>query len=170
MILETERLYLREMNQGDFESLRKIIQDKDVMYAYEHVYDDDEVQEWLDKEMQRYKTHGFGMWAVVLKENDTMIGQCGITMQDCNVKRMLELGYLFQKEYWHKGYAIEAVLACKEYAFKHLNTYEIFSIIRETNIASQNVARKNGMFLTGRCIKNFHGKDMPHYIFSVTNT
>lgn len=169
MIIETERLYLREMEQSNFEDLRKIIQDKDVMYAYEHVYDDIEVQAWLDKEISRYKTTGLGMWAVILKENNTMIGQCGITKQECNVKEMLEIGYLFQKAHWNKGYAIEAAQACKEYAFNKLGVYEIFSIIRDTNTASQNVARKNGMVITGKCIKNFHGKDMEHYIFSISN-
>ena len=48
MILETERLYLREMNQSDFDSLCNILQDEDTMYAYEGAFSDDEVQEWLD--------------------------------------------------------------------------------------------------------------------------
>ena len=48
MILETERLYLREMNQNDFESLCKILQDKDTIYAYEGAFSDDEAHEWLD--------------------------------------------------------------------------------------------------------------------------
>lgn len=51
MILETERLYLREMNQNDFESLCKILQDKDTMYAYEGAFSDDEVHEWLDRQL-----------------------------------------------------------------------------------------------------------------------
>jgi len=168
MILETERLYLRKMDQNDFEGLSKIIQDDDVMYAYEHSYSDDEVQNWLDKEIQRYKTDGFGMWAVILKENDIMIGQCGITIQECSAKKVLELGYLFQKKYWHKGYAIEATRACKEYAFNCLGACEIFSIIRDTNIASQKIACKNGMIVAGKCMKTFHGKDIMHDIFAVT--
>ena len=49
IILETERLYLREMNQGDFHSLCKILQDDDTMYAYEGAFSDEEVQEWLDR-------------------------------------------------------------------------------------------------------------------------
>ncbi len=40
MILQTKRLYLREMNQGDFAALCEILQDKTVMYAYEHAFDD----------------------------------------------------------------------------------------------------------------------------------
>ena len=49
MILETERLYLREMNQSDFNSLCKIMQDTETMYAYEGAFSDSEVPEWLDR-------------------------------------------------------------------------------------------------------------------------
>jgi RimJ/RimL family protein N-acetyltransferase len=167
MILETERLYLREMDQEDFSSLCKILQDKDVMYAYEHAFDDDEAQGWLDKQIMRYNQYGFGLWAVILKETVEMIGQCGLTMQDCNNKQVLEVGYLFQKSFWHKGYASEAAIACKKYAFEILNADEVFSIIRDTNTASQNVAKRNGMSVTDRFIKHYYGVDMPHLVFSV---
>jgi RimJ/RimL family protein N-acetyltransferase len=167
MILETERLYLREMNQADFSSLCKILQDKDVMYAYEHAFDDVEAQEWLDRQIMRYNQYGFGLWAVILKETGEMIGQCGLTMQDCNNRQVLEVGYLFQKAFWHKGYASEAAIACKEYAFEVVNADEVFSIIRDTNIASQNVAKRNGMTVTERFIKHYYGVDMPHLVFSI---
>lgn len=167
MILETKRLYLCEMKQSDFSSLCKILQDKDVMYAYEHAFDDDEVQEWLDRQIKRYNDYGFGLWAVILKETDEMIGQCGLSMQDCNSRQVLEIGYLFQKTFWHRGYASEAAIACKEYAFEILNADEVFSIIRDTNIASQNVAKRNGMAVTDRFIKHYYGVDMPHLVFSI---
>ena len=81
IILETERLYLREMNQGDFPSLCKILQDDYTMYAYEGAFSDEEVQEWLDRQVSRYRKWNFGLWAVILKETDEMIGQCGLTMK-----------------------------------------------------------------------------------------
>lgn len=167
MILETERLYLREMKQTDFSSLCKILQDKDVMYAYEHAFEDAEAQEWLDRQIARYNQYGFGLWAVILKETDEMIGQCGLTMQDCNNRQVLEVGYLFQKAFWHKGYASEAAIACKKYAFEVLNADEVFSIIRDTNTASQNVAKRNGMTVTERFTKHYYGVDMPHLVFSI---
>ena len=170
MILETKRLFLRKMVQSDYGSLCKILQDKEVMYAYEGPFNDREAQEWLDKQIQRYESHGFGLWAVILKENGEMIGQCGLTMQDYDEKQVLEVGYLFQKAFWHKGYAIEAASACKEYAFDKLNADEVFSIIRDTNIASQNVAKRNGMHVSGSFIKHFRNVDMPHLVFSVQRT
>ena len=167
MILETDRLYLREMTQSDFPSLCKHLQDEDVMYAYEHAFSNAEVQEGLDKQLQSYKDNGFGVWAVILKENKEMIGHCGLSMQSCEDREVLEIGYIFQKAYWHKGYATEAAIACREFAFEKLNADEVFSLIRDTNVASQNVAKRNGMSVRGSFVKHYYGIDMPYYIFSV---
>lgn len=54
-ILETERVYLRKMNQADYESLCQILQDEETMYAYEGAFNDKEVQEWLDRQILRYQ-------------------------------------------------------------------------------------------------------------------
>lgn len=168
MILETERLYLREMDQGDFNSLCKILQDEETMYAYEGAFSDDEAQEWLDRQISRYHKWNFGLWAVILKETNEMIGQCGLTMQPWKETEVLEIGYLFNRLYWHKGYAIEAAKACKDYAFEILKADEVCSIIRDTNTASRNVAVRNGMTKTDTWTKHYRGIDMLHYRY-VTN-
>ena len=167
MILETERLYLREMNQSDFESLCKILQDEDTMYAYEGAFNVDEVQEWLDRQIFRYQEWNFGLWAVILKETNQKIGQSGLTMQPWKDENVLEIGYLFERTYWHKGYAIEAAKACKKYAFEILKADEVCSIIRDTNIASQKVAIRNGMTIKDVWTKHYRGVDMPHYRYVV---
>lgn len=167
MRLETDRLYLREMNQGDFDSLCKILQDEETMYAYEGAFSENEVQEWLDRQICRYQKWNFGLWAVILKENDEMIGQCGLTMQHWRGEEVLEIGYLFERLYWHNGYAVEAAKACKKYAFEILGADEVSSIIRDTNTASQNVAIRNGMILTDKWVKHYRGIDMPHYRYAV---
>jgi len=167
MVLETKRLILREMTQSDFPLLCKHLQDAEVMYAYEHAFSDTEVQEGINKQLQSYEQHGFGVWSVILKENGELIGHCGLSMQPCEDREVLEIGYIFQKKYWHKGYATEAAIACREYAFNELDVDEVFSLIRDTNIASQNVAKRNGMSIRGTYTKHYHGIDMPHYIFSV---
>lgn len=167
MILETERLYLRELNQADFNSLCRILQDEEVMYAYEGAFSDEEVQEWLDKQISRYRMWDFGLWAVILKETDEMIGQCGLTMQMWKDEEVLEIGYLLEQAYWHKGYAAEAANACKKYAFEILKAEEVCSIIRDTNIASQNVAIRNGMTRTDSWTKYFKGIAMPHYRYVI---
>ncbi|MFH1512411.1 MAG: GNAT family N-acetyltransferase [Bacillota bacterium] len=165
-ILETERLILREMTEADYGALAAILQDEQTMYAYEGAFTDAEVREWLQKQLVRYREDGFGLWAVALKTTREMIGQAGVTWQQAEDARVPEIGYLFNRAYWHKGYAAEAAAACKRYAFDVLGFLEIYSIIRDTNIASVNVAIRNGMLLRGRFIKHYRGIEMPHFVFS----
>lgn len=162
MILETERLYLRELTQDDFAALCRILQDEAVMYAYEGAFSDAEVQEWLDRQLVRYQKWGFGLWAVIRKESGELIGQCGLTMQPWKGEELLEIGYLFQRACWHRGYAAEAAAACKEYAFRVLKADSVCSIIRDTNTASQKVAVRNGMIAADTWTKHYRGVDMPH--------
>lgn len=167
MILETERLYLRELEQSDFFALCRILQDEQTMYAYEGAFTDAEVQDWLDRQLARYEKYGFGLWAVILKETEELIGQCGLTMQPWKDGEVLEIGYLFRWDCWHKGYATEAAIGCKEYAFETLKAKEVCSIIRDTNTASQNVALRNGMEKQDSWTKHFKGADMPHDCYAV---
>ncbi|NCB34299.1 MAG: N-acetyltransferase [Erysipelotrichia bacterium] len=168
--IETERLILRDMTQDDFCSLSSILQNPAVMYAYEGAFTDEEVHAWLNKQIYRYKNDGYGLWSVILKTTGTMIGQCGLTNQVWENQDILEVGYLFAEKYWHHGYATEAARACMDYGFHTLNAKEIYSIIRDTNNASQNVARRNGMTETARSVRHYRGIDMPHVLFQKKNT
>ena len=146
VLLETGRLVLRKLEQGDFDEVCKLLQDPVVMYAYEGAFSDQEVQAWLDKMFRRYEDDGFALWAVIEKSSGELIGQCGITYQEYNGGRVPEVGYLFRKEFWHKG----------------------FSIIRDSNVASQNVARRNGMVGVDTLVKHYRGVEMPHIVFRVS--
>lgn len=163
MILETPRLFLRELKQSDFDSLCLILRDEETMYAYEGAFTAAEAHQWLDRQLSRYQQWGFGLWAVVLKDSGEMIGQCGLTLQLWKGEEVLEIGYLFQRRHWHKGYATEAARACKQYAFETLNAEEVCSIIRDTNTASQRVAIRSGMTRTDCWTKHYRGIAMPHY-------
>lgn len=169
-ITRTQRLLLREMAPDDLPALCKILQDEEVMYAYEHAFSDEETREWLYRQMERYQNYGFGLWAVVLKKSGEMIGQCGLTMQDYKGKQVIEIGYLFQKAYWHQGYATEAAIACKKYAFEILQADAVFSMIRDNNPASQNVAKRIGMQVCDSFIKHYYGTDMPHLLYKTENS
>lgn len=165
-ILETPRLILRELSQPDYSALAAILQDEQTMYAYEGAFSDPETQAWLDIQRMRYQADGFGLWAVILKDSGMMIGQAGITWQDVEGERVPEVGYLFNRAYWGRGYATEAAVACKEYGFEKPGFQEVYSIIRDHNIPSINVAIRNGMFARKRIVRHYRGVDMPHYVFS----
>ena len=164
-VLETERLVMRKMTWDDKDALSLILCDDDVMYAYNGAFDDEGVNDWIERQLARYDEYNFGLWAVILKETGELIGQCGLTIQRWDEKEVLEIGYLFRKEYWHNGYATEAAAACKEYAFSELGADKVYSIIRDTNIPSQRGAERNGMRKVGETVKHYRGVNMPHYIY-----
>lgn len=168
-IIETPRLLLREMTPADRPDLCMILQDKEVMYAYNGPFSDEEVNGWLERQTGRYREWGYGLWAVVLKQTGEMIGQCGVTRQLWNGEEMLEVGYLFRHSHWHQGYATEAASACMEYAFDVLGASEVCSIIRDNNIPSQRVALRNGMRKAeGVMVKHYRGAEMPHWLYLTT--
>lgn len=70
-MIESKRLYIRKMNHNDFEEISKILQDIEVMYAWEHVFSDEEVLEWIDRNIQRYDNDGYGYFIAIDKEKKT---------------------------------------------------------------------------------------------------
>ena len=169
-VFETQRLALREIREADFEEIYAILGDVQTMYAYEHAFTREEAERWISKQLKNYRLYGFGLWAVLLKETDNIIGQCGITMQSLGESwEVPEIGYLFNRHYWHKGYATEAACACKRYAFDVLKMREVYSIIRDSNVSSQRVAERNGMKRIGMFTKYYYGIHMPHYIYKAVN-
>ncbi len=167
MILKTERLLLRELKQSDFEDLAEILQNPAVMYAYEHDFSDKDVQQWLDRQTERYRSYGFGLWALVLQDTGEMIGQAGLTMQSYKGSEVLEIGYLLKKNFWHYGYAREAAGGCKKYAFEHLDRDKVYSIINADNFASMRVAESIGMKKEDEFITQYYNGDMLHFLYSV---
>ena len=97
IILETDRLSLREMTPSDLPAICRVLQDSETMYAYEHAFSDEEAAAWLNNQLRRYREDGFGLWAAVLKESGEIIGQCGLTRQNVDETRVVEVGYLFER-------------------------------------------------------------------------
>lgn len=169
MITETARLTLRALRGEDYDALCAILQDTETMYAYAHAFSDTEVQDWLNNQLRRYREEGFGLWAMVRKADNDLIGQCGITLQDWQGRRVPEIGYLFRRDCWHRGYATEAAAACRDYAFGVLALPTVYSIIRDNNEPSIKVAQRLGMTERGRLVKHYYGMDMPHTVYGLDN-
>ena len=165
LFCETERLVLRRLTPADYGALCAMLQDPQVMYAYEGAFDAQQVRDWLERQLARYAEPGLGWNGVLLKSSGALIGQCGLTWQQIPQGRVLEVGYMFCKEHWHRGYAAEAAAACRRYAFEVLGAEEVYSIIRDTNAPSRAVAVRGGMQWAGRFVKHYRGVDMPHDIY-----
>ena len=147
MKLETERLYLREMTPDDFDALYAVLADSDIMQHYPYIFDEARVQNWINKNMERYRVFGFGLWAVCLKTTGEMIGDCGLTMQNINGTILPEIGYHIAKAYQHQGYAKEAASAVRDWTFANTTFGVVCSYMKKANVPSSAVARAGGMAL-----------------------
>lgn len=167
MITETPLLLLREMNEKDLPDLREILQDPVAMTAYEGAFDEAMVMDWLDRQLQRYARDGMGLWAVIRKEDGAFLGQCGLTWQQTPDGQVPEIGYLFKRRFWHQGWATRAFFACLDYGFAQKGFSKLYSIIRDTNLASQRVAQRGGMVPVGGFVKQYRGVEMPHLLYCI---
>lgn len=166
-ILETERLFLRELTLEDKIELSKILSDKESMKYYDHPYSEKEVENWINWNIKNYKQYEHGLWAVILKENNLFLGDCGITIQEIENEKLPELGYHIKKEYWNKGFATEAAIACKKYAFNVLNMNKLYTYTTTNNLPSKKVAEKNGMNFVKTFIKVLYGKEVEEVLYCV---
>ena len=157
MKLETDRLILRELTMNDVDALHEILSDPVSMQHYPQPFAREKTAGWIAWNLDNYKTYGFGLWAVVLKESNLFIGDCGITMQNIDGSLEPEIGYHINKIHTGQGYATEAARACRNYAFDVLGLSKVYSYMKHTNLASQKVAQKNDMKLLAKLPDEVNG-------------
>ena len=79
--ITSDTLILREFVSSDLEDIESMLLDSEVMSAWGRALSKQEAKEWLDKQIQSYRKYGFGLFAVVEKSSNEIVGQCGITWQ-----------------------------------------------------------------------------------------
>ncbi len=162
-ILETPRLLLREFLPGDTDALARVLSDPETMRYYPAPYDRAGVEEWVARNRQRYQEDGVGLWAMILKSSGDLIGDCGIVRQELEGEQLYEIGYHLRRDLWGRGLATEAAVACRDWAFQHLNADRLISLVRPENMPSGRVAERNGMTIWKEV--NWHG--LRHYVYSI---
>jgi ribosomal-protein-alanine N-acetyltransferase len=117
-------------------------------------------QQLFDKSFHRLKNNQGVMNAIIDKQTGKLIGQCGLLIQTIQNTQQLEIGYSILPAFWGRGYACEAAIKCRDYAFSNNLADSLISAVHQDNIASEKVAIKNGMTLEKK-VGSFH-------IFSIT--
>ncbi len=163
IIVETDRLRLREMVPTDLDFVATMLDDPEVMRYYPKRYSRDEAQAWLERQLWRYAEHGHGLWLVVDRHTQEPVGQVGLILQEVEGKKEPEIGYLIHRPYWRRGLATEAALGVRCHAFEERGLEHVISLIRPENEPSRGVARKLGM--TAERETQF--KEIPHLVYAV---
>ena len=143
--LATERLLLRKFVPGDAVALEGILGDPIAMQYYPAPYDQAEIAAWIRRNVARYAHSGFGLWAMLLKHSDEMIGDCGCFVRELEGNFEFEMGWHVRRDLWGRGYATEAAQRCLEYAYSSLGAERVIALVRPENLSSCRVAEKIGM-------------------------
>ena len=145
IVLETERLFLREITPDDKEALFRLHSDPSVQkYTGEAVVKSiEEIEKAIETRAIHYEKYGFGRWATILKSGQQFVGWAGLAYLPEFDE--IDLGYRFLPEYWGLGLATEASQAILTYGFDKLNLSRIIAIAMKENKASIRVMEKVGM-------------------------
>ena len=142
-ILETDRLILREFNEGDAEFILELLNSltwlqfigdrgvKNISDAGKYI---------SDKLIMSYRTNGFGLYMTMLKKEKIPIGMCGLIKRD--TLEDVDIGFALSPGYTGHGYAYEAALATLNYGNTVLKLPRIVAITAAENINSISLLKK----------------------------
>ncbi len=169
IVVQTERLILRHFHLFDAEAMQQIFGDAEVMRFGPGVQTIKWIRNWLQEYLVNYyQKWGFGPWAVVDKSRRETIGYCGLVyFPDVAGQPEIEIGYRLARSAWGRGYATEAVIAVRDYAFNVLCLPRLIAMIDPQNVASIRVAEKAGMSYEKEMM--FEGYTHPDRVYAMTN-
>ena len=84
--------------------------------------------------------------------------------QQVEGETLYEIGYHLRRDLWGQGLATEAAIACRDWAFAHLQSGRLISLIRPENLPSRRVAERVGMSIW----KEVNWRGFQHYVYSIT--
>ena len=144
---ESERLFYRKVSMNDIDLWMEFFNSsKATKYLLLPKLSPEEIcTYWFNKIFDRYKNNRGGFMALIEKRTGNMVGHCGLLVQEVDKHEELEIAYSLLPKYWGKGFATEAAIKCKEYAFAKCLSDSLISIIHISNEKSKRVAIRNGM-------------------------
>jgi len=161
-ILETSRLSLRYFTIRDKDSLIPILGDARVMeFSFIGVHNSKQIRQFIEQRLLSYLELGFGLYAIIHKQQQELIGYCGFFVQRVNEHKEVEIGYRLAQNYWGQGLGTEAAKAVLAYGNQKYQFNRFVCLIEPTNTRSIRVAKKLGMMLEKKII--YHGLDVDMY-------
>jgi len=132
----------------DIDAMLRIFTDPSVVASFGiPPFERHQMKQWVQRNLSHQNEFGYGLFSVILKHNNLLIGDCGLEHRVIDGEMVTELGYDFLSDYWHKGLATEAAKAVRDYAFIELRLPRLVSLIRIGNDGSKHVAERVGMTL-----------------------
>jgi ribosomal-protein-alanine N-acetyltransferase len=140
--ITTTRLHLRRPSLDDLDAHYAMV-GSDPQVAWNHqIQSREQAQAALERRIQHWQDHGFGMWMVIERATQQLIGHGGLQLLEDGTD--VELGYYLGRAAWGRGLATELGMAVLRYGFTHLHLPKIVAVVRPENHSSQRVLAKLG--------------------------
>ena len=139
---ETQRLFLRQLQERDFETVAEFYADEETARYTGGVATRDQAWRRMASLIGHWILRGYGYWAVEEKKTGHLAGCVGLWRSEGWPE--LELGYWLVRGMQGKGYAIEAGAEAKSFAFEVLGAKSLVSYIHPDNEPSKRVAERLG--------------------------
>jgi RimJ/RimL family protein N-acetyltransferase len=141
-VLETDRLVLRRLTPADTDGLLAVLGDPVAMRHYPAAKDRAEVEAWIRWALGSYAQNGFGLWAVIRRDDGAFLGDCGPMLQPVDGELVPEIGYHILRREWGRRYATESARACLDWMFRNTGYDTVCSIVMPANEPSRRVAER----------------------------
>lgn len=146
VIAETDRLFIREMKLSDLDELYRLYEPASITRFLEPLYESrQEEEEFLEAYIKcMYGFYGYGMWALVDKNSNRLIGRAGLDNREVDGEIQIELGYMVGVPYQRQGYAYEAAVSILKFAVNELECEFVNCFVNKNNTASAALLKKLG--------------------------
>jgi RimJ/RimL family protein N-acetyltransferase len=150
VLLETERLFLRQWVPDDWKRFKPLGTDPRVLeYLHTEPWSDERIQRFINRGIEVAKTRGWILWPVIHREDAALIGFCGFSDE---FPPDVEIGWRFLPEYWGRGLATEMATAVMNYGFNTFRFDRLVSVAHPANRRSIRVMEKLGMTFERRFV------------------
>jgi RimJ/RimL family protein N-acetyltransferase len=147
--LATERLVLRQFRNSDLDAWAPICADEEVMRYIGTGVTLNRADAWRSMAgiLGHWALLGYGSFAIESKATGELMGRVGFIEPEGWPG--FELGWVLGRPFWGQGYAYEAAIAARDYAFGPLGRDRLISLIRPDNKPSIRLAERLGEKLAG---------------------
>ena len=162
--LQTRRVCMMELLQGDFREMCAFLQDPSIRERWGKPFSDMEVMRWLGRQLQSYRMSRFGVWRVYQKRDWRTAGFAGMEWIRWGEGVVPALFCALWPEHRNRGMATETLRAVLDYAWD-LEVKEVYGVMEERNLAAAAVARKLGMREEERVVRPWRGVETRFRVF-----
>ena len=148
IIAETDRLHLREWDEGDDDRFYAIMNTPAVMRHLGGVQDRETWRAAVGRIQGFQRDFGHTFWLLERRDDRELLGFCGlkrVNSPGTDLTGQFEVGWRLRESAWGQGYAKEAAIASLDLAFDRFGAPHVLALTVPRNVGSQGLMKRLGM-------------------------